>query len=150
MRVNCPCKPHSAATAAAAVAAAAAAAACPPAVDPAKILLPARGVNCRCKPHFAAAAAAAAAAYPPAVAPDKILLGVNFYGVDFVRADNKDKKAELQRKPIIAPEFLAMLEKVKPKLAWDAESAEHMLRYKVSGCTAEWLGCRECRAHAAV
>jgi hypothetical protein len=55
-------------------------------------------------------------------------MGVNFYGVDFVR---KDKKAEPQRKPIIASEFLAMLEKVKPKLAWDAESAEHMLKYKV-------------------
>jgi hypothetical protein len=55
-------------------------------------------------------------------------MGVNFYGVDFVR---KDQKAEPQRKPIIASEFLAMLEKVKPKLTWDAESAEHMLKYKV-------------------
>jgi hypothetical protein len=66
-----------------------------------------------------------------AVPPAKILMGINFYGVDFVRPAGKDKKAEPQRKPLIAPEFLAMLEKEKPKLAWDAESAEHMLKYKV-------------------
>jgi hypothetical protein len=30
-------------------------------------------------------------------------MGINFYGVNFVRPDSKDKEAEPQRKPIIAP-----------------------------------------------
>jgi hypothetical protein len=66
-----------------------------------------------------------------AVTPSKIFLGLNFYGVDFVRPDSKGKKPEPERKPIVAKEFLQVLQKVQPKLTWDAESSEHMLKYKV-------------------
>ncbi|KAF6257097.1 glycoside hydrolase superfamily [Scenedesmus sp. NREL 46B-D3] len=67
------------------------------------------------------------------VSPAKVLMGINFYGVDFVKPDSKDSKAETERKPIVAREFLAVLERVQPELAWDAESAEHMLEYQEGG-----------------
>jgi spore germination protein YaaH len=81
-----------------------------------------------------------------AVSPAKILLGVNFYGVDFVRPDVKGSKAEPERKPIVAKELMEVLQKAKPKLAWDKESAEHVFKYKVSRfalvascCCCTWL-----------
>uniref|UniRef100_A0A383W7S9 Chitinase domain-containing protein 1 n=1 Tax=Tetradesmus obliquus TaxID=3088 RepID=A0A383W7S9_TETOB len=63
------------------------------------------------------------------IAPSKILLGINFFGVDFVRPE-KDKKAEPKRVPILARDFLEIMNKMQPKLAWDVESSEHMFKYK--------------------
>ncbi|XP_013380557.1 chitinase domain-containing protein 1-like [Lingula anatina] len=51
----------------------------------------------------------------------KILLGLNFYGADYVPGGGG---------PILGQQFIEILTKHKPKLVWDATSSEHTFQYK--------------------
>lgn len=76
---------------------------------------------------------------PAAVKPEQVLMGVPFYGYDFSKPDqagssSKKGKADnqgLSANPIMGEAFLAVLRKVKPKLKWEEQHAEHKLKYKV-------------------
>ncbi|CAN4097394.1 unnamed protein product [Withania somnifera] len=54
---------------------------------------------------------------------EKIFVGINFYGNDFVMSGG------LGGGPIIAHEYLSLLEKHKPVFQWEENSAEHFLLY---------------------
>ncbi|XP_064652305.1 chitinase domain-containing protein 1-like [Lineus longissimus] len=51
----------------------------------------------------------------------KILLGLNFYGNDFITGAGG---------PIVGNQYIEILEKHKPKITWDPEVEEHLFRYK--------------------
>ncbi|PIN13887.1 putative member of glycosyl hydrolase family 18 [Handroanthus impetiginosus] len=53
----------------------------------------------------------------------KIFIGINFYGNDFVASGG------LGGGPIIGREYLSLLEKHKPQLHWERNSAEHFFLY---------------------
>ncbi|XP_019192501.1 PREDICTED: uncharacterized protein LOC109186803 [Ipomoea nil] len=53
----------------------------------------------------------------------KIFLGINFYGNDFVISGG------LGGGPIIAHEYISLLEKHKPALQWEGKSGEHFFLY---------------------
>ncbi|XP_055810870.1 uncharacterized protein LOC129880719 isoform X2 [Solanum dulcamara] len=54
---------------------------------------------------------------------EKIFVGINFYGNDFVMS------AGLGGGPIIAHEYLSLLEQHKPIIQWEEKSAEHFFLY---------------------
>ena len=77
---------------------------------------------------------------PVAVAPDQVLMGLNFYGYDFTKPDQPSSAGKKRRStgsaaasasPIMGEAFLTVLRKVKPKLKWEEEHAEHRMKYKV-------------------
>jgi chitinase domain-containing protein 1 len=51
----------------------------------------------------------------------KLFVGLNFYGNDYTPNGGG---------PIIQTQYLSILEKHRPKLIWDDQSAEHYLEYK--------------------
>ncbi|KAL3815120.1 hypothetical protein ACJIZ3_016388 [Penstemon smallii] len=53
----------------------------------------------------------------------KIFMGINFYGNDFVVSGG------LGGGPIVGREYLSLLEKYKPELHWEKNSAEHFFLY---------------------
>ncbi|XP_013358394.1 PREDICTED: chitinase domain-containing protein 1 isoform X1 [Chinchilla lanigera] len=55
----------------------------------------------------------------------KILLGLNFYGMDY--AASKDA-----REPVIGARYIQMLKDHRPRMAWDGQAAEHFFEYKKS------------------
>ncbi|MCO5590999.1 hypothetical protein L7F22_044975 [Adiantum nelumboides] len=52
----------------------------------------------------------------------KILMGLNFYGNDFVLPKGGG--------PIIGHEYISLLKKLKPTLSWDTQSQEHFFVYE--------------------
>ncbi|XP_059318211.1 uncharacterized protein LOC132068596 isoform X1 [Lycium ferocissimum] len=54
---------------------------------------------------------------------EKIFVGINFYGNDFVLSGG------LGGGPIIAHEYLSLLEQHKPVIQWEENSAEHFFLY---------------------
>ncbi|XP_019261383.1 PREDICTED: chitinase domain-containing protein 1 isoform X2 [Nicotiana attenuata] len=54
---------------------------------------------------------------------EKIFVGINFYGNDFVLSKG------LGGGPIIAHEYLSLLEQHKPVIQWEEDSAEHFFLY---------------------
>lgn len=74
-----------------------------------------------------------------AVAPKQVLMGLPFYGYDFSRPDQagssgSSKKRSTQpvsAQPIMGEAFLSVLRRIKPKLKWEEEHAEHRIKYKV-------------------
>ncbi|KFK30678.1 hypothetical protein AALP_AA6G014100 [Arabis alpina] len=55
----------------------------------------------------------------------KVLLGINFYGNDFVISGDSGGGGA-----ITGRDYLALLEKHKPTLHWDKESGEHLFMYR--------------------
>uniref|UniRef100_A0A8D0QYI0 Chitinase domain-containing protein 1 n=2 Tax=Sus scrofa TaxID=9823 RepID=A0A8D0QYI0_PIG len=53
----------------------------------------------------------------------KILLGLNFYGMDY--AASKDA-----REPIIGARYIQTLKDHRPRITWDSQAAEHVFEYK--------------------
>ncbi|OIT38537.1 PREDICTED: chitinase domain-containing protein 1-like [Nicotiana attenuata] len=54
---------------------------------------------------------------------EKIFVGINFYGNDFVLSKG------LGGGPIISHEYLSLLEQHKPVIQWEEDSAEHFFLY---------------------
>ncbi|XP_058160885.1 chitinase domain-containing protein 1 isoform X1 [Dasypus novemcinctus] len=55
----------------------------------------------------------------------KILLGLNFYGMDY--AASKDA-----REPVVGSRYIQVLREHRPRMLWDAQAAEHFFEYKRS------------------
>uniref|UniRef100_A0AC11BEK0 Chitinase domain containing 1 n=1 Tax=Ovis aries TaxID=9940 RepID=A0AC11BEK0_SHEEP len=55
----------------------------------------------------------------------KILLGLNFYGMDY--SASKDA-----REPIIGARYIQTLKDHRPQMVWDSQAAEHFFEYKKS------------------
>uniref|UniRef100_A0A286XNK9 Chitinase domain-containing protein 1 n=2 Tax=Cavia porcellus TaxID=10141 RepID=A0A286XNK9_CAVPO len=55
----------------------------------------------------------------------KILLGLNFYGMDYAAS----KEA---REPIIGTRYIQLLKDHRPRMVWDGQAAEHFFEYKKS------------------
>ncbi|XP_062949578.1 chitinase domain-containing protein 1 isoform X2 [Cynocephalus volans] len=55
----------------------------------------------------------------------KILLGLNFYGIDY--AASKDA-----REPVIGARYIQTLKDHRPRITWDHQAAEHFFEYKKS------------------
>uniref|UniRef100_A0A8C6FE34 Chitinase domain-containing protein 1 n=1 Tax=Monodon monoceros TaxID=40151 RepID=A0A8C6FE34_MONMO len=55
----------------------------------------------------------------------KILLGLNFYGMDY--AASKDT-----REPVIGARYIQTLKDHRPQMVWDSQAAEHFFEYKKS------------------
>lgn len=88
-------------------------------------------------------------------------MGLNWYGMDFTRPDQQgsssSKKggssdAPMSANPILGEVFLGVLRKVKPKLKWEEQHAEHRIKYKVGALAcavvamfAMVLRCHACR-----
>ncbi|MBZ3870292.1 Chitinase domain-containing protein 1 [Sciurus carolinensis] len=53
----------------------------------------------------------------------KILLGLNFYGMDY--AASKDA-----REPVIGARYIQTLKDHRPRVVWDSQAAEHFFEYK--------------------
>ena len=53
----------------------------------------------------------------------KLFVGLNFYGNNYTPTGGF---------PLIQSQYLSILEKHKPKLMWDNDSAEHYLEYKTN------------------
>uniref|UniRef100_A0A3Q2I2N3 Chitinase domain-containing protein 1 n=1 Tax=Equus caballus TaxID=9796 RepID=A0A3Q2I2N3_HORSE len=55
----------------------------------------------------------------------KILLGLNFYGMDY--AASRDA-----REPVIGARYIQTLKDHRPRMVWDSQAAEHFFEYKKS------------------
>jgi spore germination protein YaaH len=64
-----------------------------------------------------------------AVPGERVFMGINFYGYDFAKPENKPHTASA----ITGDAFVQMLRRVKPKLVWEDETSEHRVRYKEAG-----------------
>ncbi|XP_020834991.1 chitinase domain-containing protein 1 isoform X1 [Phascolarctos cinereus] len=62
---------------------------------------------------------------PDSKSRDKILLGLNFYGMDFSATSDS-------REPILGDRYIRVLKDHKPKIVWHQEFAEHYFEYKRS------------------
>lgn len=58
-------------------------------------------------------------------------MGVPFYGYDFTKPDNQNNGQPAAANPIMGQAYLAALRKLKPKLKWEEQHAEHRVKYKV-------------------
>ncbi|XP_008068366.1 chitinase domain-containing protein 1 [Carlito syrichta] len=56
---------------------------------------------------------------------NKILLGLNFYGMDY--ATSKDA-----REPIVGARYIQTLKDHRPRIVWDSQASEHFFEYKKS------------------
>ncbi|MBN3294952.1 CHID1 protein, partial [Amia calva] len=52
----------------------------------------------------------------------KILLGLNFYGMDFTQQGGAE--------PVLGGRYLELLKQFKPRIVWDEQAAEHSFEYK--------------------
>lgn len=79
-------------------------------------------------------------------------MGIPFYGYDFSKPDqgnsgSKKSKGSAQpvsANPIMGEAFLAVLRKVKPKLKWEEQHAEHIIKYKVSAAMVSVMTPMQC------
>ncbi|XP_006107578.1 chitinase domain-containing protein 1 [Myotis lucifugus] len=55
----------------------------------------------------------------------KILLGLNFYGMDYSAARDS-------REPVIGARYIQTLKEHRPRIEWDSQAAEHFFEYKRS------------------
>uniref|UniRef100_G1RBW7 Chitinase domain-containing protein 1 n=1 Tax=Nomascus leucogenys TaxID=61853 RepID=G1RBW7_NOMLE len=55
----------------------------------------------------------------------KILLGLNFYGMDY--ATSKDA-----REPVVGARYIQTLKDHRPRMVWDSQASEHFFEYKKS------------------
>ncbi|XP_058382052.1 chitinase domain-containing protein 1 isoform X1 [Diceros bicornis minor] len=64
----------------------------------------------------------------------KILLGLNFYGMDY--AASRDA-----REPVIGARYIQTLKDHRPRMVWDSQAAEHFFEYKnLCRCGWRWPG----------
>jgi hypothetical protein len=78
-----------------------------------------------------------------AVAAAQVLMGVPFYGYDFSKPDQASSSKGSSKKraaasnspatanPIMGEAYLSVLRRLKPKLKWEEQHAEHRIKYKV-------------------
>lgn len=57
---------------------------------------------------------------------DKLLLGLNFYGIDFLQRKGRDSGAD---RHIVGHEVVSLLEEHRPDMIWVKEAAEHSFFY---------------------
>eukprot|EP00775_Hariotina_reticulata_P004211 gene4211-4460_t len=63
------------------------------------------------------------------VAPAQVLMGLNFYGYDYLKPE-PGTAGKTDARPIMGNAFLNVLKKHKPKLKWEEQFAEHRIKYK--------------------
>ncbi|KAI8474416.1 MAG: hypothetical protein J3K34DRAFT_518157 [Monoraphidium minutum] len=67
------------------------------------------------------------------IAPGQVLLGVNFYGYEFSRPEAAPPSEQWSSDAVMGPRFLSVLARLQPPLRWDADEAEHHIKFKDGG-----------------
>lgn len=62
---------------------------------------------------------------------DKVLLGLNFYGMDFVTQQGGNGQDEQQSRHVLGHDIIQLLQDHKPKLVWIPSVEEHAFQYSI-------------------